>query len=386
MIFLFIIVGLFVGGVLGGAPGGLVGAVIGYLFAAQLSMQEQLAELKRNFAPQSEEVVPETEPEQEEVKSPAKSVAAEPSPETPEVIPQISAPARVVEKETEIVPEKIEPPESTRDSSSPFFNPVKAFFAGGNTAVRIGVIVLFFGIAFLMKYAIDHNKLPIEYRLIGTSIGAIIMLALGWRLRDKRRGYALTMQGGAVGILYLVVFAALRLYHLLPPTAAFALLVAIAAFSAVLAVLQNSMAFAIFGVVGGFLAPILTSTGAGNHVMLFSYYSVLNLGILAIAWFKSWRILNLVGFGFTFIIASLWGYRSYTPEHFTTTEPFLVFFIGLYVLIAVLFASRQKPELIGFVDGPIVFGTPIIGFGLQSQLVSQYEYGLAWSALAFGIF
>ncbi len=59
---------------------------------------------------------------------------------------------------------------------------------------------------------------------------------------------------------------------------------------------------------------------------LSSYYLLLNGGVLAIAWFRSWRILNLVGFGFTFVIGSLWGYQFYRPEFFASTEPFLVAF------------------------------------------------------------
>lgn len=390
MIFFFAIVGLFLGGVFGGVPGALIGATLGYLFANQLSLQEKLTNLetrlkalgKAGVEPQKP-VSPETEvakpsPVAEQESEP--EAAPEPQEPVPAAEPEVSAFQKVAVEDAAAVRAEPEP------VGEPRINPIVAFFTGGNAAVRIGIVVLFFGIAFLLKYAIDHNKLPIELRLIAISIGAIAMLVIGWRLRESRAGYALSMQGGAIGILYLVVFAALRLYHLLPPVAAFVLLVAIAAFSAVLAILQDSLIFAVFGVVGGFLAPILTSTGSGSHVMLFSYYSVLNLGILAVAWHKSWRILNLVGFGFTFVIATLWGARSYTPQYFNSTEPFLIFFILLYVFIAVLFATRQKPELIGYVDGPIVFGTPIVGFGLQSSLVSQYEYGLAWSALAFGIF
>jgi len=54
--------------------------------------------------------------------------------------------------------------------------------------------------------------------------------------------------------------------------------------------------------------------------MLFSYYALLNAGILLVSWFRAWRVLNLVGFGFTFVIGALWGYRFYQPEFFASTE------------------------------------------------------------------
>ena len=61
--------------------------------------------------------------------------------------------------------------------------------------------------------------------------------------------------------------------------------------------------------------------------MLFSYYAVLNAGILGIAWFKAWRILNLVGFAFTFVIGALWGVQLLPAgalrEHRAVPRPLL---------------------------------------------------------------
>ena len=268
----------------------------------------------------------------------------------------------------------------------PFTETVLGFFTGGNLLVRTGLIVLFVGIAFLVKYASDRRLLPIEIRLVGAAFGAVALLTIGWRLRSKRPAYALTLQGGGVGIVYLVVFAAFRLYELLPAWFAFSVLVAICAFSAILAILQDSLSLAVFGVVGGFLAPLLTSTGQGSHVMLFSYYAVLDAGILGIAWFRAWRVLNLTGFVFTFGIGAFWGYSTYTPDQFASTEPFLILFFLFYAAIAVLFATRQPPNLKGYVDGTLVFGTPIVAFMQQTVLVRPYEYGAAMSAVGFGAF
>lgn len=257
---------------------------------------------------------------------------------------------------------------------------------GGNTVVRLGIVILFFGVAFLLKYAYEHTQVPLEVRLIGVALGGIALLGLGWRLREQRAAYALALQGGGIGVLYLTIFAAFRLYALLPPGPAFALLVAIAIFSALLALWQDSLALAAIGVSGGFLAPILASTGQGSHVMLFSYYLVLNLGIVAIAWHKPWRVLNLLGFAFTFGIGLLWGARSYRPEFFATTEPFLVAFFLLYVAISLLYARRQSFTLRHYVDGTLVFGVPLVAFGLQTGLMREFEYGAAWSAFALGAF
>lgn len=262
---------------------------------------------------------------------------------------------------------------------------LKNFFSTGNVLVKVGVLVLFFGIAFLVKYAAERNVLPVELRLAGVGLIGIVMLVIGWRLRLRKTGYALVLQGGALAVLYLTVFSALRLYSLMPATLAFSILFIFAAFSAALAVLQNSRSLAVLGISGGFIAPILTSTGSGSYIALFSYYLVLNLGIFGIAWFRSWRLLNIIGFMFTFVVATAWGVKNYVPEYFATTEPFLITFYLLYVAIAVLFAFKQPVQLKGYVDSSLVFGVPLAGFGLQAGMVGHIEYALAWSSLCLAV-
>jgi len=280
----------------------------------------------------------------------------------------------------------VQPPHISRPPrlppESPIVVAIREWFTGGNTLVRVGIVILFIGVAFLLRYVAEHTHVPIQLRLSGVAAGGVVLLGLGWRLRTKRLGYALALQGGAIGILYLTVFASLRLFSVLPAAAAFALLVLLAAFSAALAILQNSLAFSLLAVGCGFMAPVLASTGQGDHVVLFSYYGVLNLAILAIAWFKAWRPLNVAGFLFTFVIGTAWGVLKYRPEFFSTTEPFLIGFFTLYVAIAVLFSIRQKPVLRGYVDGSIVFGVPAVAFGLQAALVHDRPFALAYSAAA----
>jgi len=262
----------------------------------------------------------------------------------------------------------------------------KAWLLGGNTVARVGTLLIFFGVAFALKYAADSGWLPIELRLEGTALGGMVLTALGWRLKEKRRGYALILQGAGIGVIYLTVYAAFALYHLVPAGPGLGLMVALVVLSTSLALLQDARSLALLAVTGGFLAPILMSTGRGNHVLLFSYYALLNAGILAVAWRKAWRELNLLGFAFTFGIGAFWGFYSYRAEDFATTEPFLILFFLFYVAVPVLFALRQPGQLKGYVDGTLVFGVPLVASILQSGLVQRYEYGLAGSALVTGLF
>ena len=283
--------------------------------------------------------------------------------------------------------EKATPPKPTKPSVlSKAFGLARDWFIGGNPFVRAGIVLLFIGVVFLLRYSLDQGLIPVELRLAGAAATALALLFFGWRLRERAGAYGLILQAGGIGLLYLTVFGAFSLYKIIPSTAAFGLLVIIVAAGVMLAVLQNSLALAMFATAGGFLAPLLTSSGSNNYIGLFSFYALLNLGIVSIAWFKSWRLLNLLGFVFTFVIASLWGMDSYKPEFFSTTEPFLILFFLMYVVIAVLFAIRTPVNFKDKVDSTLVFGVPVIGFAMQVALVKDFEYGVAISALVLGLF
>lgn len=278
------------------------------------------------------------------------------------------------------------------DPFTPIFNGIRGWFTEGNVPVKIGMLVLLAGVAALLKYASDQRWLvvPIELRLAGIAAAAIGGLVFAWKHRETRRSFALSLQGGAIGVLMLVTFAAFKLYHLMPAGAAFGITIALVAGLGALAVLQDALALAVFGILAGFLAPIWLSTGSGNHVALFSYYAVLNLGIFGIAWHRAWRLLNLLGFVFTFGIGTLWGVLQYRPEKFATTEPFLLLFFALYLLIPIFYAHRRVKDRDGnahhLVDGTLVFGTPLVAFSLQAGLLHGGVFGdsrmpLALSAL-----
>ena len=343
---------------------------------------------KKSFPTTERVSIYEPEPvEQPQAASAATSSDSE-SPESPEPAsppPKWTAPepARASEPRTKT------PAKPARPSMGAHtIDVAKRWLTTGNVPVKMGVLLSFFGVAFLLKYAIENQvfSIPISARYLGVAAFAAGLLAFGWRKRKENRVFALSIQGGGIGVLFLTVFAAFRLHGLLSPTVAFVLLVLITAAAGYLAIRQESRALAILGTTGGFLAPLLASTGSGNHVALFSYYLVLNCAVLGVAWYRPWRELNIIGFVFTFGVGTLWGHQYYLPELFNSTEPFLVLYFLFYTAIAVLFAFRQRPELRGYVDGTLLFGTPTIAFALQSELVGHTEYGLAISAAVLAMF
>lgn len=389
---IFSLLGLYFGALVDGFEGAVYGFFIGLLGGALVNANTRFRRLEQRLetlageagrdtaataAEPHRHVPPGAQPESSAAATPPEPAAPESARQRPE--PQPAA------DESRAGNTAARPVAATKPSlhmDDPISRAIRRFLTGGNLVVKVGVIILFFGVSFLIKYAAEQGLVPIELRLSGIAAGAIALLVFGWRLRLRTRGYALVIQGAGIGILYLTVFASARLYGVIPMGPAFVLLLALVALSTLLAILQDARALAFFGTAGGFLAPVLTSTGQGSHVHLFSYYLLLNGGIVAIAWFRAWRELNLLGFAFTFVIASLWGWRYYQPEHFATTEPFLIAFFLFYLAIPVLFALRQPPRLKGLVDGTLIFGVPLVAFALQTAMVEDIPMGTAWSAIA----
>lgn len=283
--------------------------------------------------------------------------------------------------------EPVSPPE--RETSSAFggvFTSLLRWFMQGNPLAKLGILLLFLGLSFLLRYTVEHALFPLELRLVATALCAVVLLAIGWRLRHKQRVYALILQGGATGVLYLTVFGAFRLWQMLPMTLAFALLVLICAASVGLAVLQNALSLAMLASLGGYLAPVLLSTGSGNYIALFSFYLLLSVGILAISARQHWRELNLLGLLFTFGVGGLWGMNDYRPEYWLNCQLFLIANILIFGVLSVLFSWQAQEKGKRVVDGVLLFAPPLIGFGMQYVMTQHMTYGPAISALGYGAF
>ena len=335
--------------------------------------------------------VPEPEPEPEPMAAaPLVEPPAPPVPSAP--VPPVAVETSTAQPETQAAGaiagfaklprvDKAEPP-----SPPAWLVAAKAWLFTGNLVAKFGLLILFIGVGFLLKYAAERGMIPIELRLAGVVLGDLTLLGFGWRVRDKRREIALPVQGAALAIMMLVVFGAFQRYQLIPAGFAFALLFVLTAFTCILAVLQNAAWLAAFGICGGFAAPLMVSTGQGSHIALFSYYALLNGGVLAIALKRSWRALNLLGFAFTFVIGAAWGVLKYEQVDYVSAQAFLALFFLFYVAVAIAYAAKQSLLLKHYVDATLVFATPVVAVGMQYALVRDKQYGMALSALALGLF
>ena len=258
----------------------------------------------------------------------------------------------------------------------------------GNVLAKIGVALLFFGVASALKLAAEHGWFPPPLRLLIGGAAGGAMIGFGWSRRGDPAHHAfnLILQGGGFGLLYLMAYFALAWYALIGPGFAFVLFALLGVGCAWLAVRQEGPMLAVFGLAGAFLAPILASSGGGSHIALFSYYLLLNGFILGVAWFRDWRQLTATGFLFTFLVGLAWAWSSYRPENYLSTQIFLILFFLLYSAAPVAFALRRAPGRNAWSEGLLLFGTPIAGIVLQTPLVDDFEYGAAWSAFLAGLY
>jgi uncharacterized membrane protein len=294
-----------------------------------------------------------------------------------------------------------------RDRLPPFLS---RWIFGGNTIVKVGVLILFLGLAFLLRYTAERVSVPVEWRYAGVALVGVMLTAIGWRLRDRHdaaggTGYGLILQGAGIGVFYLTTLGALRLNPLLSPELAFAFMALVSVFGAILAVLQDAPWLALVAVAEGFAAPVLVSTGSAAYLPLMSYMAILDAGILAMAWFKAWRPLNLVGAVATFALAGAWAQAHYAAPDYAGVQAFLLLFFLLFTLTGVLFARRALAagdgpsadaplaeraadalRQVGRVDSTLTFGVPLAAFSLQYLLVRDSAWGPPWAAAGFALF
>lgn len=258
----------------------------------------------------------------------------------------------------------------------------------GNILAKIGVIILFFGIASGLKLAVDMGLFPISVRLMLGALAAISMSIFGYHhaQNSEQRMFGQALQGGGLSILYLLVYFMLARYQIIDETPAFVLFTLIGVACVLLAARQDARSLAMLGISGAFLSPVMASSSGGSQTTLFSYFLLLNTFIISVNWFKGWRELNISGFIFTLVIGMNWAFRSYQPSDFLISETFLILFFLLYSTTPMLFNLLSAPGRLSWGDGMLLYGTPLAAAVLQNHLLRGQDMTLAWNACAAGTY
>jgi len=258
---------------------------------------------------------------------------------------------------------------------------------------RIGIVAILIGVSYFLKYAFENNWIgPAGRVAIGLLAGIGLLI---WSERFRSRGHELfsySLKAIGIGTLYLSLWGAFQVYHLIPPAAAFLAMVIVTGATITLAVTQNSELLAIFALAGGFATPVLLSTGENHEVVLFSYIMLLDLAILAMAVVKPWRRLLWGSAAGTLILYVGWFSDYYSQDE----RPLTVFFAALFAAIFAAIPLLTPHDRSKRIDGPSITLTllPLLNAGaFFLALWIMYEpktapltwYALALAAVYLGI-
>ena len=262
-------------------------------------------------------------------------------------------------------------------------------FIGENLFGKIGILVFVIGVGFFVKYAIDKDWINETLRTVLGFLTGSALLVVAERLQKKYRTFSSLLAGGAFAVFYLTVAIAFHFYHLFPQTVAFIILIAITLFMSILSVLYDRRELAIISLVGGFLAPFLVSTGNGNYLVLFTYMSILNLGMFGLSIYKKWGELPVIAFIFTYVVMGIFLLTGFTTGSTHISVHLFIFatlfyFIFLLPILSILRIEAMKKNrglLLVIITNNFIYlllgilflrnmGLPFKSEGLLSLLIS----------------
>ena len=179
-------------------------------------------------------------------------------------------------------------------------------FLGKNLASKLGILVTVIGIFIGAKYAIEHDLISVQLRIILGYLAGIVLAGLGYRLRNKYAGYSAVLMGGGLCVAYFITYIAFTYYQMFPRMAAFGIMVAVTAATVYASALYNRVIIAHLAQVGAYAIPFLLSNNSGNYGALFMYIAIINAGMLVVSFKKNWSSLVYAAFGTTWIIYLSW--------------------------------------------------------------------------------
>jgi len=259
-----------------------------------------------------------------------------------------------------------------------------------------GVVFVLLGIGFFLKYAFDRNWItPLLRVLLAYAAAGSFFVAGEFTRRRGYRTFGLNLIGGSVAAFYLSTYAAFQIYHLLNPAVSFVVMILITAAACLLSLVYDQLGLAVLGTLGGFLTPFLVDYDVEHYLMLFTYASILNAGILSLSLFKQWNPLNFMGFFFTWLLFT-GCYDSYTTNAFWPFVLFASLFFLSYECVPLAYGfldkSNQKMRgmLLTIPNTFISFGflyTMIEGrFGQGRVAVATLVYALFFFTLAWSLY
>lgn len=283
-------------------------------------------------------------------------------------------------------PEVLPPPKEERITSPPLppeAAPLSLEMKVGTKWLNwVGIVMLLVGMGFFLKYAYDNAWIGPKGRLaIGTLFG---LVALGLGERFKRKGWPTLFQvltGGGLATFYLCVFFSFQVYRLSDQTISMILAILVTALAVVMAVANNAVPIGILALIGGFLSPVLLSTGVNHPYAFFTYIAILDMVAMGAAYFRRWRILDLLCFAGTAIMYIGWHEKFYGPNQMAPALIYTSLFYLMFLLIPTFHSLVRRlpetPEGLAI----IVLNAALALLSYYDVLFPDYRYVLAFVVL-----
>ncbi len=256
---------------------------------------------------------------------------------------------------------------------------------GTTVALIAGIITVIVGVGFFLKYIYDHAYFGPTARVCVVAGGGLLAMAIGEITR--RRGYEIVAKGTtALGfaLLYAAVFSASRVYMLIEMQTAFVLAMAITAGAMAYAVALNEVIIAFLSLLGGYLSPIIVSTGQNLAMPLFSYLLALAAGALACAMFRRWRAVNWIAMIGTYLLFTGWFEKFYTPAQMPFALTWLGVFGGLFLVQPIAYGLVRKIAARAEDVGLMVANSTVVFCYLWQMLYAEHRQAQAVAAAAVG--
>jgi len=255
-----------------------------------------------------------------------------------------------------------------------------------------GLVITVLAVGYFLKYSFDRNWIGPAGRVSLAYLAGIAMLVVGEFCRRKKfELFGLYLFGGAIAILYFASYAAFQIYDLIAQLPAFGLMALVTVLAGTLALFYDTKWLAVLGIIGGFVTPVVLSTGTDNQIALMTYMAILNGGILAIAAFKQWHLLSRLGVAFTWLLFTAWYVRHYADSRFWTTTLFLNLFFLMYAFVpfAYYFVKKSRQQVTGFgitiPNAFIAFGYSFITIRSHLSLQMVSVVSIAYAMIFLGM-
>lgn len=213
---------------------------------------------------------------------------------------------------------------------------------GFNGLLILGVISVITGVGFFIRKAFVSGLLGPVGKVSIIYLGAVLSLGVGNFFKKKNLPeFGTGIIGMGIALLYYSTYSAYANYMIFNQTVTFLLMILITAFSVFISVIENNKWLAVLGLIGGFSTPFMIGSGDSSNLVLFSYITILNIGLLAIAFNKKWNILNNLGFIATYSLYI----STFKVMEFWTSIIFVNIFFFIYSIMPLayyIFQSRKE--------------------------------------------